>query len=272
MWRKLGPLVCKVDALSRATTGKVDSLALQRVVSVRFREQLVNQMKHLLTETLSDPLPANPLEVAAEWLAQARIDAAQPNPNAMVLATVDGSGQPSARVVLCKEIAPQAGHIVFYTNYQSRKGRDLKANPRAAVVFYWDHRHRQVRAEGRVEPLADIENDAYFQSRPWQSRIGAWASQQSEPVQSRAVLAEKLAAAARRFGIPYGGPGTQESADAPIDVPRPSYWGGFRLHADAMELWVEGEYRIHERARWTRVHNSMQNPAPPVWNVTRLQP
>src|ERR1700722_19890620 len=152
-------------------------------------------------ETLPDPLPDDPLELTSQWLAQARIDAAQPNPNAMVLATVDESGQPSARVVLCKDIAPQSGHIVFYTNYQSRKGRELRKNPRAAIVFHWDNRHRQVRAEGRVEPLEDAQNDAYFHSRPWQSRIGAWASRQSEPVASRTDLGESVAAAAHRFGI-----------------------------------------------------------------------
>jgi len=148
-------------------------------------------------ETLPDPLPADPLELASQWLAQARIDAAQPNPNAMVLATVDENGQPSARVVLCKDIVPETGHIVFYTNYQSRKGRELRKNPRAAIVFHWDHRHRQVRAEGHVEPLDDAQNDAYFRTRPWQSRIGAWASRQSEPVASRAEMGESVAAAAR---------------------------------------------------------------------------
>ena len=225
------------------------------------------------TETLPDPLPANPLELAAQWLAQARIDAAQPNPDSMVLATVDGSGQPSARVVLCKEIAPHAGCIVFYTNYHSRKGRELKINPRAAVVFHWDHRHRQVRAEGRVEPLSDAENDAYFRTRPWQSRIGAWASQQSEPVQSRAVLAAAVAAAARRFGVPYGGPGSAEPEDITVEVPRPSHWGGYRLHVDAVELWVEGEFRIHDRARWTRMPELRQDvDAATTWSVTRLQP
>ena len=120
--------------------------------------------------------------VAAAWLAQARADAAQPNPNAMVLATVDGRGQPSARVVLCKDIAAEAGFITFYTNYLSRKGRELEVNPRAAIVFHWDHRHRQVRAEGLVTRLSGAESDAYFSSRPWQSRLGAWASRQSEPV------------------------------------------------------------------------------------------
>src|SRR5450631_3543171 len=103
--------------------------------------------KTFWTETLPDPLPANPLELANQWLAEAQDKAAQPNPNAMVLATVDGRGQPSARVVLCKEIAAQQGFILFYTNYLSRKGGELAGNPRAAVVLHWDHMHRQVRAE-----------------------------------------------------------------------------------------------------------------------------
>jgi len=226
---------------------------------------------------LPDPLPLDPLELASQWLAQAWIDGAQPNPNAMVLATADENGQPSARVVLCKDIAPEAGHIVFYTNYQSRKGRELRKNPRAAIVFHWDHRHRQVRAEGRVEPLDEAQNDAYFRTRPWQSRIGAWASRQSEPVASRADLGESVAAAARRFGIPYGGPGTQEPAVVAVEVPRPPYWGGFLLDVEAIELWVEGEFRIHDRARWTRDRRGAPNSAaaaaaPPRWTATRLQP
>ncbi len=230
-------------------------------------------MKPAWTETLPDPLPANPLALAAQWLNQARSDAAQPNPDAMILATVDGSGHPSARGVLCKDIDASAGLILFYTNYQSRKGRELKMNPRAAVVFHWDHRHRQVRAEGRAEALSDAENDAYFRTRPWQSRIGAWASQQSEPVQSRAVLAASVAAAARRFGIPYGGPGTEEPQEVNAEVPRPSHWGGYRLRVDSVELWVEGEFRIHDRARWTRTSDLKQDvDAATTWSVSRLQP
>ncbi len=224
------------------------------------------------TETLPEPLPADPLELASQWLAQARIDAAQPNPNAMVLATADDKGQPSARVVLCKDIVPRTGHIVFYTNYQSRKGRDLRKNPRAAIVFHWDYRHRQVRAEGLVEPLTDAENDAYFRTRPWQSRIGAWASRQSEPIGSRAQLGSNLAESAHRFGIDYGGPGTREPEDVAVEIPRPPYWGGFRLEVDAIELWVEGEFRIHDRARWTRDRSRTAPEAPPRWSVTRLQP
>jgi pyridoxamine 5'-phosphate oxidase len=223
----------------------------------------------LWTETLPDPLPANPLQVASQWLAEAASNAAQPNPNAMVLATVNEHGQPSARVVLCKGIEPERGYIVFYTNYESQKGRDLRANPRAAVVFHWDHQHRQVRAEGRVERLSDGDNDAYFESRPWQSRLGAWASRQSEPVESRNAMGDSVAAAARRFGIPYGGPGTAEPDIVAAEVPRPPHWGGFRLNVEAVELWVEGEFRIHDRARWTRIAGDAGSVK---WTVRRLQP
>jgi pyridoxamine 5'-phosphate oxidase len=216
-------------------------------------------------------LPANPLAVAADWLAQARLEAAQPNPNAMVLATVDGRGYPSARVVLCKEIDPVRGCILFYTNYRSRKGRELDATGRAAVVFHWDHRRRQVRAEGTVAPLSDAENDAYFRTRPWQSRLGAWASEQSEPVESRQALERGVAAAALRFGIPYG-PGAPEPEGVIAEVPRPPHWGGYRLRAEAVELWVEGEFRIHDRARWTRSAEEPPGSGGAPWSVTRLQP
>ena len=231
--------------------------------------------KAFWTETLPDPLPADPLKIAAQWFDQARTDAAQPNPNAMVLATVDARGQPSARVVLCKEIDCDSGSITFFTNYQSRKGRELADNPRVAVVFHWDHRHRQVRIEGRVEPLSGALSDAYFAGRAWQSRLGAWASQQSEPVASRDALADAVATTARRFDIPYAGPGSPEPDGITAEIPRPAHWGGFRLRADAVELWVEGEYRIHDRARWTRHASGKGTTAAagaPSWSVTRLQP
>ena len=228
--------------------------------------------KTFWTETLRDPLPANPLELAAQWLSQAQRDAAQPNPNSMVLATVDSRGYPSARVVLCKEIAAQQGFILFYTNYRSRKGTELAANPRAAVVFHWDHLHRQVRAEGEVAVLSDAENDAYFRTRVWQKQLGAWASQQSQPVESRKALAAAVAQEARRFGIPYGGPGSQEPESITVSVPRPPNWGGYRLYVDAIELWVEGEYRIHDRARFTRPLQPSGESTGLPWASTRLQP
>jgi pyridoxamine 5'-phosphate oxidase len=234
---------------------------------------MASSIKTSWTETLPEPLPANPLKIAAQWMAQARRDAAQPNPNSMVLATVDDRCYPSARVVLCKEIDALAGAIVFYTNYRSRKGRELEANRRAAAVFHWDQRHRQVRVEGRVEPLSDAENDAYFRTRPWQSRLGAWASEQSQPVESRQALERSVAEAARRFGIPYEGPGSAEPSEAAVNVPRPPNWGGYRLRADAVELWVEGEFRIHDRARWTRsLHDPSGAGSDSAWSATRLQP
>ncbi len=228
--------------------------------------------KTFWTETLPDPLPANPLDLAAQWLAEAKRHAAQPNPDAMVLATVDDRGHPSARVVLCKEIAAQQGYLLFYTNYASRKGSELKANPRAAIVFHWDHLHRQVRAEGQVQPLSDLENDAYHRTRPWQKQVGVWASRQSQPVESRQALAAAVAREAQRFGIPYDGPGSAEPDEISVTVPRPPHWGGYRLYVDAVELWVEGEYRIHDRARWTRSLHGAAGTGATAWSATRLQP
>ncbi len=219
---------------------------------------------------LPDPLPANPLETAALWLQEAWRAADQPNPNAMVLATADPAGQPSARVVLCKEIVAEPGYVAFYSNYLSRKGRELSANNRAALVFHWDAAHRQVRIEGQVSEAPAADSDAYFATRPWQRRIGAWASAQSEPVADREALVAAVVAAAKRFGTPVPGP---EDRGALVDaqIPRPPHWGGYHLWVEAIELWVEGESRIHDRGRWTR---SLASPgaAPGPWSFTRLQP
>jgi pyridoxamine 5'-phosphate oxidase len=225
------------------------------------------------TELLPDPLPAEPLAVVVRWLADAWAARRQPNANAMVLATATPEGHPSARVVLCKDIVPQPGYVVFYTNYQSSKGRQLEDNPRAAAVMHWDALHRQVRIEGTVVAGTAAESDAYFASRSWDKRIGAWASAQSEPVPSRAELERSVAAAAQRFGAPIpGSPGVDESLK--IDVPRPPHWGGYHLWADAVELWVEGTARIHDRARWTRALRPVPGGAfaAGAWQVTRLQP
>jgi pyridoxamine 5'-phosphate oxidase len=218
------------------------------------------------TQSLPSPLPANPFELTAQWLKQATLDAAQPNPNSMVLATVDADGYPSARVVLCKDILVERGAVSFYTNYESRKGRELTETGRAAIVFHWDHRHRQVRIEGRVERLPESQSDAYFASRPWQSRLGAWSSKQSQPIASLAALKEQVRATARHFDIDYAGPGSPEPAVVNADIPRPLHWGGFVLVAHAIELWVEGQFRLHERVRWTR------SPEGGEWSAERLQP
>jgi pyridoxamine 5'-phosphate oxidase len=225
------------------------------------------------TELLPDPLPAEPLAVALEWLNEAARLGAQPNPNSMVLATVARDGAPSARVVLAKAIVTDPGYVVFYTNYNSRKGRELEGNPAAAAVMHWDQLHRQVRIEGIVTRSPQNESDAYFALRPWPSRLGAWASAQSEPVESRAALRKSLAAAARRFGVPVPGDGKEaETPAAPI--PRPPHWGGYRLYARAVELWVEGEARIHDRARWSRRLTIGADGEASIgpWFANRLQP
>ena len=226
------------------------------------------------TELLPEPLPEEPLALVNRWLADSWRLRQQPNPNSMVIATVDPDGRPSARVVLCKEIVPEPGYLVFYTNYLSRKGRQLADNPRAAIVMHWDALHRQVRVEGPVVKAPEADSDAYFASRPWQSRLGAWASAQSEPIASRADLHAALAKVAQRFSTPL----PDASAPGSMDyvIPRPAHWGGYQLWADSVELWVEGEARIHDRARWTRtltqrVGDATLFDAGP-WISSRLQP
>jgi pyridoxamine 5'-phosphate oxidase len=224
-----------------------------------------------LDELLPEPLPPEPMGLFSEWLAEAVRLNLQPNPIAMVLATSDRAGRPSARVVLCKEVAPRDGYIVFYTNYQSHKGRELDENPRAAVVMHWDHLHRQVRIEGEVRRAPAAQSDAYFASRPWQSRIGAWASAQSQPVASRKGVLDAVARTAQRFGVPNPS-GASSSTD--VEIPRPPYWGGYRLWADAVELWAEGSSRVHDRARWSRtlIPRSADEFETAPWFATRLQP
>jgi pyridoxamine 5'-phosphate oxidase len=224
-------------------------------------------------EYLPDPLPYEPLALVADWLSQAMRANVQPNSNAMVLATVDSEGAPSARVVLCKEIRPDAGYITFFTNYLSRKGTELAANARAAVVMYWDVLHRQVRLEGRVTPTTAAESDAYFASRAWQSRIGAWASEQSAPIASRAELVRAADAAAQRFGAPVPTSSDDAAPDPGVVIPRPPHWGGYHLWVEAVELWVEGAARLHDRARWTRTLEAEGGGFKGGrWSATRLQP
>jgi pyridoxamine 5'-phosphate oxidase len=177
---------------------------------------------------------------------------------------------------LCKDIVLPQGYLQFYTNYDSRKGAEMAACPRVAAVIHWDALHRQVRIEGFVVKAPARESDDYFLSRPWQSRVGAWASHQSQPVGTRQQLIEQLRAAGRRFGTPPVGPDGDEADESPsgVDVPRPPHWGGYRLWADAVELWVEGEYRIHDRARWTRSLTAIGDGQfqATQWHAQRLQP
>lgn len=179
--------------------------------------------------------PQDPFSLFEQWLADAKIGESVDH-NAMALSTVDADGMPSCRMVLLKDY-DQTG-FVFYTNRESRKGRALTAHPVAALLFYWKSLGRQVRIEGTVAPVPDTESDEYYATRPRGSRIGAWASQQSRPLDSRAMLKDRVKKYDEKF--------------ADEDIPRPSYWGGYRVTPQRIEFWHEGLYRLHARVVYTR--------------------
>jgi pyridoxamine 5'-phosphate oxidase len=183
-------------------------------------------------ELSEDASHADPLKQFEQWLTEA-IGAEVPEPNAMTLATVGGDLRPSTRIVLIKGFDERG--IVWFTNYESRKGRELAGNPYAALQFHWVELERVVRIEGRVEKTSSGESDAYYATRPFDSRIGAWASPQSEVIASRAVL---LANAAR-FGAQYM-----------LNPPRPPHWGGYRLVPAQWEFWQGRKSRLHDRLRY----------------------
>ena len=192
---------------------------------------------------------ADPFALFADWLEAAR--RAEPNdPNAMTLATADAQGVPDARMVLLK--GADADGFVFYTNTESAKGVQLAANPNAALLFHWKSLRRQVRVRGPVEPVSSAEADAYFASRPRDSQIGAWASDQSRPMQGRFVLEKRAAEYAVRFGLGA--------------VPRPPHWTGYRVRPLTMEFWRDRPFRLHDRLAFERT-----GPAAP-WARSRLFP
>jgi pyridoxamine 5'-phosphate oxidase len=215
---------------------------------------------------LPEPLPANPFPTLSRWFNEARAARAQPNPDAMVLASVDAQGSPSARVVLCKQLVVDPGYLVFFTNYQSRKGQQLLKRPQAAAVFHWDAFSRQVRVEGRVLKSPVRESDEYFAVRMLDNRLSAWASDQSKPLTSRAQLQRQMKEIRERFGIEAD---TQEAV-----IPRPPHWGGFRLWPESVELWIEGPGRVHDRAVWGRTLTPLDEFSftSGAWQSTRLHP
>ena len=195
--------------------------------------------------------PADPLSIFAAWMTEA--EASEVNdPNAMALATVGEDGMPSCRMVLLKDY--DADGFVFYTNYESRKGRQLLATPKAALLFHWKSLRRQVRIEGAVAPVTDAEADEYFASRHKQSQIGAWASQQSRALEGRFELEKRVALFAAKYAIG--------------SVPRPPYWSGFRLTPRLIEFWQDGAFRLHDRLVYAREGAGAEG----GWATERLYP
>ena len=193
-------------------------------------------------------LGSDPLVTLGHWIEDA-VDASQIEPNAMALATADAAGRPSLRVVLLKGL--DANGLTFYTNHGSRKAREIAANPFAAATFWWDRLQRQVRVEGPVTRLSEQESAAYFGSRPHGSRLGAWASQQSETIEDRDELEARVARLRDRY--PEGS-----------EIPKPPFWGGYRIAPARLEFWQGREDRLHDRFEFTA--------GPAGWAVRRLSP
>jgi pyridoxamine 5'-phosphate oxidase len=190
---------------------------------------------------------ADPISLFDEWLAAA--EKSEPNdPNAMALASVDSDGLPDVRMVLLK--GHDANGLVFYTNFESAKGRELLAQPKAAALFHWKSLRRQVRVRGPVTEVTAAEADEYFATRSRGSQLGAWASRQSRPLASRAVLEEAAAAVGEKY---------------PDRVPRPAYWRGFRIALQEIEFWQDGQFRLHDRIVFRRTASG-------GWEKTRLYP
>lgn len=216
-------------------------------------ERSNNKLDHIRREFDLDQLDEsklseNPLQLFSAWMAEAT-KSEIPDPTAMTLSTVDQNGFPSSRIVLLKEI--RENRLIFFTNYHSRKAREILNSPKVAANLYWPQLERQVKITGVATPLADETSDLYFQSRPFESKVSAWASPQSEVVPNRSFLEQEYMKYLEKFRVSK-------------EVPRPSNWGGFAIEPIRMEFWQGGKYRLHDRFEYTCKDS--------VWRCVRLAP
>jgi pyridoxamine 5'-phosphate oxidase len=227
-----------------------------------------------LADRLPDDLPPDPMHWADAWINAARADKLRRNSNSMTLVTVSPEGDPSARIVLCKQFVADPGYLVFYTNYRSQKGLEIAANPKVAALFHWDGPGRQIRMQGVAIQSPAQESDDYFATRDWGAKIGAWGSDQSAELQSRDELKAQIRSRAAGLGADLADDlQSLASGDVP-DIPRPPHWGGFRVWPSSIELWKDGADRIHDRGHWQRnlVRSSEYEFTVTPWVGTRLQP
>lgn len=225
-------------------------------------------------DRLPDKLPTDPMHWADAWIKEATAGQVQRNPASMTLVTVDDASSPSARVVLCKEFVPDPGYLVFHTNYNSRKVKELERCANVAAVFHWDALGRQIRIEGLAVRSPETESDAYFKTREWGSQLGAWGSDQSEELESREALLQQLRKRAAGLGLSVSDDLQSLTSSEQPTIDRPAHWGGIRIWASAIELWIEGKDRIHDRGSWVR---DLSRASEYDFNVTpwvgrRLQP
>ena len=216
--------------------------------------------------SLADPLPECPEPLLGAWLEEAMQKRPVPNPLAMGLATLGVDGNPTSRMVICRGYDLEAGWLVFYTDRRSAKGEELARHPRAAALLHWDALQRQVRIEGPVTEAPEEQSDAYFRSRPLDHQLAASVSEQSRPVASRAELVARMDQALVERGIDLSDPNSGP-------LPRPSFWGGYRLWIERLELWLGQPGRVHDRALWTRkLTPRAEGFAAGAWRIERLQP
>jgi len=211
----------------------------------------------------------NPLLLLQSWLNEAVELDLQPNPDTMAIATSNSQGLPNVRMVLCKEINTEEGYVVFYTNYNSVKSMEIKENPKCSALFHWDKLGYQIRIRGEILQSPDEENDAYFASRHLGSQVGAWASNQSDPVVDRQALDDQFRKILDRFNL------TNESITRNEQkIPRPPHWGGYRLWVEEIEFWLNQKDRLHDRLHFRRVLtiSSEGIETEKKWAVKRLQP
>jgi len=222
-----------------------------------------------MRKMLSQSMTKNPILLLQSWLNEAMELDLQPNTDSMAIATSNSQGLPNVRMVLCKEINTEEGYVVFYTNYNSVKSMEIKENPKCSALFHWDKLGYQIRMRGEILQSPDDENDVYFASRHLGSQVGAWASNQSNPVEDRKALDDQYGKILDRFNL------TSESiTQNEQEIPRPPHWGGYRLWIEEIEFWLNQKDRLHDRLHFRRALTISNEgiKTEKNWTVKRLQP